>query len=578
MRRSVRLACPMPRRTLARRSLFAAVLAAVLGAGTVPFSLGAGLPGAVGPAASPAAADETPLRAGPAYWLAGADGGVFAFGRAAFAGGTSEAPLRSAVAGIANTASGEGYWLAARDGGVFAFGDAPFLGGAAGVALTNPVVDIAATPSGEGYWLAGADGGVFAFGDASWLGGVAGAQLNSPVTAIVATPTGRGYWLAARDGGVFAFGDARWMGGAADIDLTKPVVDMASSPSGDGYWLVASDGGVFAFGTAGFHGSALGMSTNRGIVGIASTPAGRGYWLASGDGGVFALGDAGFYGAVADANLRHPVVGIASGVGNAIPAGSGGRLMSTFGWDVSWPQCGKPLPGGRHGYAVVGVTDGHLWEINPCLARQHRFSTRDGALGGLYVNVNWPSVAAEPGIAAQMAGSCALDDVACQMYEWGHRGVLHAVDQAADRSVSAPMWWLDVETANRWSGDKALNRRVVQGAIDALEERGIEVGIYSTWYQWGVIVGDFAPGLPNWVAGPDNVDEAAAACAGGPTFGGGAVWMVQYPYQGFDGNLMCDAGAAAALRSFKVPPPPPIPQLPLPRLPGVRTFSSLRVI
>ncbi|MGI8685291.1 MAG: hypothetical protein ACR2MO_09425 [Acidimicrobiales bacterium] len=569
----------MPRRTLAPRPLLATVLAVLLGAGVVALSVVGGVPGVVSDAAPAAAQEATPLRPGPAYWLAGADGGVFAYGRAAFAGSTSDADLQNSVAGIANTATGLGYWLAARDGGVFAFGDAPFLGGAAGVALNNPVVDIAATPSGQGYWLAGSDGGVFAFGDAAWLGGVAGAALNSPVTAIVATPSGRGYWLTARDGGVFAFGDATWLGGAVDIDLTKPVVDMATTPSGNGYWLVASDGGVFAFGDAGFSGSALGMAASGSIVGIASTPLGRGYWLASRDGGVFAFGDAGFHGSAADNHLGHAVVGIASGVGSAVPDTGAGRLMSTFGWDVSWPQCDRPLPGGRHGYAIIGVTDGHLWDINPCLSQQHRWSTRGGALGGLYVNVNWPSVALEPGVAAQMAGSCALDDKSCQMYQWGYQGVTHAVEQATARHVSAPLWWLDVETANRWSADKALNTRIVQGAIDALEKRGIEVGIYSTSYQWGVIVGDFAPGLPNWVAGPGNVEEAAEACRSGPTFGGGMAWMVQYPYQGFDGNLMCDAGAARALRSFKVPPLPPVPQLPPPRPEPVgRASGPLRAV
>ena len=577
MQHSVRHAYLMPRRTPARLSLFAAVLALLMGAGVVPLAVSVRGPGGVGTATDPAAAEEAPLRPGPAYWVAGSDGGVFAYGRAAYAGSTSGAALQSPVAGMVNTPTGNGYWLAARDGGVFAFGDAPYLGGAAGLALINPIVDIAATPSGQGYWLAASDGGVFAFGDAAWLGGVAGAALNSPVTAMASTPTGDGYWLAARDGGVFAFGDARWLGGAAGIELTKPVIDMAPTPSGDGYWLAASDGGVFAFGDARFSGSALGQAANGSVVGIAPTPSGRGYWLASRDGGVFAYGDAGFYGSAADAHPAHAVVGIASGVGNAIPA-AGQGLASTFGWDISWPQCDKPLPGGRHGYAIVGVTDGHLWDINPCLAQQHRFSTRGGALGGLYVNVNWPSVAAEPNVATQVADACALDDKGCQMYQWGFRGVSHAVDEATARHVSAPMWWLDVETANRWSGDKALNAAIVRGAIDALEKRGIQVGIYSTWYQWGVIAGDFAPGKPNWVAGPNNVEEATVACANGPTFGGGVAWMVQYPYQGFDGNLMCDAGVAAALDSFKVPPPPPVPQLPPPPEVVIRLPGGLRAV
>ncbi|MGH9153874.1 MAG: hypothetical protein ACRD03_16110, partial [Acidimicrobiales bacterium] len=378
-------------------------------------------------------------------------------------------------------------------------------------------------------------------------------------------------------GGVFAFGDAAWLGTPTDVDLRRAVVDLAPTPSGRGYRLAAADGGVFAYGDAGYHGSALGQAGNGSVVGIASTPGGDGYWLAAGDGGVFAYGDAGFYGSAADSSIRRPVVGIASGIGTTVASTTSG-LSSTFGWDISWPQCGRPLPGGHAGYAIVGVTDGHLWDINPCLVHQHRWSTQGGTLGGLYVNVNWPSKAAEPHVAARMAEHCALDDLGCQMYQWGYQGVSHAVAEATARDVSAPMWWLDVETANRWSGDKALNARVVQGGIDALRRHGIEVGAYSTSYQWGVIVGDFAPGLPNWVAGPSNVDQAAAACRHGPSFGGGVPWMVQYPHQGFDGNLMCEAGTAHALASFKVPPPPPVPELPAPAAVAIRLRGPVRAL
>ena len=36
--------------------------------------------------------------------------------------------LNSPIVGMAADAAGAGYWLAAADGGVFAFGDAPFRG------------------------------------------------------------------------------------------------------------------------------------------------------------------------------------------------------------------------------------------------------------------------------------------------------------------------------------------------------------------------------------------------------------------------------------------------------------------
>ncbi|HET6794398.1 MAG TPA: hypothetical protein VFH45_08160, partial [Acidimicrobiales bacterium] len=83
------------------------------------------------------------------------------------AGGTR---LASPVVGMASTPDGGGYWLAGSEGGVFAFGDAPFFGSAAGVRLTRPVVGMAPTPDGRGYWLLSAGGGVFTFGDAPFLG------------------------------------------------------------------------------------------------------------------------------------------------------------------------------------------------------------------------------------------------------------------------------------------------------------------------------------------------------------------------------------------------------------------------
>ena len=66
--------------------------------------------------------------------------------------------------GLAATPSGAGYWLVAADGGVFAFGDARFAGSTGALRLAQPIVGLApsAHPS-AGYWLVAADGGVFAF-------------------------------------------------------------------------------------------------------------------------------------------------------------------------------------------------------------------------------------------------------------------------------------------------------------------------------------------------------------------------------------------------------------------------------
>src|SRR5437899_1796185 len=68
--------------------------------------------------------------------------------------------LSQPVVGIAR-AGVNGYWLGAADGGVFNFGGAPFAGSLGAQRLNRPVVGIAGTATGQGYWMAATDGGVF---------------------------------------------------------------------------------------------------------------------------------------------------------------------------------------------------------------------------------------------------------------------------------------------------------------------------------------------------------------------------------------------------------------------------------
>jgi hypothetical protein len=105
----------------------------------------------------------------------------------------------TARASAADPSATAGYWSVASDGGIFAFGSAAFHGSTGAIALTKPIVGMAATPSGAGYWLVASDGGIFSFGDASFHGSTGAIALTKPIVGMAATDaTGGGGGSAAR--------------------------------------------------------------------------------------------------------------------------------------------------------------------------------------------------------------------------------------------------------------------------------------------------------------------------------------------------------------------------------------------
>jgi hypothetical protein len=486
----------------------------------------------------------------PGYQLATDHGDVLPFG--ASAAGVAPGALSHPVTSIARTATGAGAWTATADGGVITSGDALFYGSAANEHLNRPVVDIAATPTGKGYWLVSDDGGIFAFGDAGFYGSAAAERLNRPIEAIAATPSGQGYWLTSGDGGVFAFGDAGFYGAVAE-PLAAHVTSIASTPAGHGYWLAAADGGVFAFGDAGFYGRVPQPDVHGWAIDIAPTSSGRGYWIASTDGGVFTFGDAPFLGSPSGSTWGH-VVGIAAGTGFAMPPGAKflpTRLRNSYGHDISWPQCDAPLPAAGYGYGIVGVTGGHPFSRNPCLAQQWRWATSGAAAGGVYVNV----ASAVWGGPAEMhgpAGDCGAHDAQCQTYNQAANTIGDALAYAQASGVNAPMWWLDVEILNRWSPDQGLNALTVKAAAETLAKSGIKAGVYSTPLMWRMITGGARMDLPVWVAGAPTDASAPGWCnAPEKNFTGGGIWMVQSLPLVYDVNFACRPVSDAPASVFR---------------------------
>ncbi len=133
----------------------------------------------------------TPDRGG--YWLDASDGGVFSFGDTLFygsipglgfhpAGSGLPHSLNAPIVGMVPSHDDGGYFMVAADGGVFAFGDATFAGSCPGIGgCMGAAVAVVPDATGSGYWVVTNAGFVYAFGDAAnhgWPG-----TQSSPVTA-----------------------------------------------------------------------------------------------------------------------------------------------------------------------------------------------------------------------------------------------------------------------------------------------------------------------------------------------------------------------------------------------------------
>jgi hypothetical protein len=213
-----------------------------------------------------------------------------------------------------------------------------------------------------------------------------------------------------------------------------------------------------------------------------------------------------------------------------------------IGNDISWPQCGQPLPA-QPAFAIVGVNDGRPETNNPCLAAEYRWAAASGP-PALYMNTANPG-RQSPGWYRRHSpdASCAPGrDVACA-YNYGYSAARAAFAYANAKGPAGlgHTWWLDVETSNSWSGtDLASNVADITGALGYLRARSAVVGIYSTRFQWGVITGGAQfPELANWVPGAGSATQAATFCSPSYSFSGGPVLITQYVSQGFDYDYAC---------------------------------------
>jgi hypothetical protein len=241
--------------------------------------------------------------------------------------------------------------------------------------------------------------------------------------------------------------------------------------------------------------------------------------------------------------------------------------------DVSFPQCGGPLPALDNGYAgVLGTNNGISFSRNPCLVSELAWAKRLAGPPAFYANTGNPGPALASSWPVGQSGpeTCSPtnpDSLGCA-YDYGWNAAwasysvavdaaqrLHHVDRANARARAANVaWWLDVETMNSWRTldnptsvfGAQSDTATIAGEVDALRTIGVEqVGIYSTPFQWNQITGGYPvtqgrfAAVPVWLAGYGSKADAIAGC-GDASFTGGSVQMTQYlGSDGFDADVVC---------------------------------------
>lgn len=249
------------------------------------------------------------------------------------------------------------------------------------------------------------------------------------------------------------------------------------------------------------------------------------------------------------------------------PADSPSTSTNTIGMDISYPQCGTNVPTDQ-AFAIVGVTGGLATTTNPCLQTQLEWAALSNGSTAqdkiqLYVNTGNPgllsSVWPTSSTPNNPYGTCdGTDSIACAwQYGWD-RAEADVNDKFQPAALAAGInanpatytWWLDVEIANSWKdpitqADTDSNVAVLEAMTEYFQSVGGTVGVYSTAYQWGQIVGSSVTpdsnlyGLKNWRPAGSTLRDAKKVCAVAPLTPTATVVMTQYTTGGLDYDYSC---------------------------------------
>jgi len=210
-------------------------------------------------------------------------------------------------------------------------------------------------------------------------------------------------------------------------------------------------------------------------------------------------------------------------------------VSGSMGLDTSYPGCGhEPAVAG---FTVIGLNDGRPFTTNPCFAAQYAAAAAQ-SLPSVYVNSAFgrsmlAQISADCAGEASTLGRGRLEERA---YAVGCSEAESAIGTLAGIRVAAI--WVDVESANTWSTDPALNRATLEGMlVTLLTRQSVSVGVYASPLPWKRITGGWRVlSLPEWIAtGPPGVPGCSLPFAAGP------VWLSQStPDRGrHDNDIAC---------------------------------------
>jgi hypothetical protein len=228
------------------------------------------------------------------------------------------------------------------------------------------------------------------------------------------------------------------------------------------------------------------------------------------------------------------------------------------GYDISWPQCsvaqggfGNPMPPTTTGFVVIGLTDGHPFSDNPCLADQLAWATTNHVTAAPYTMSGFPTPAQITTYGASGPWSAAT-----RAGQLSNAGYAEAVDLR--QGLTSVGWaptqvWVDVEplSSQPWATTTAAhreNRFVLEGLMRGLHDGGLGYGLYSNLNGWQTITGTWRlPGVPAWAtSGPSSSATALAKCSA-PAVSAGKVYLSQWWDSQFDYDLACSPYAFGAL-------------------------------